>query len=257
MREPCAKRFKVVVAEDEDIILRNIARKVEAVDERFAVAGTASNGREALDLVDSLYPELLVTDLRMPVMDGLELISAVAKYHPYAKILIVSGHEDFEYARKAISCGVKGYLLKPVKEAELRAALAAVGDELEEDEGVVDGRLCRSEGRPGDEEAVAEIERFIKSHFRTEVDLETLARAVGLSPSQMCKLFRKRRDETPVRYLQALRMNEAKRLLSQLRDLDIKAVGELVGYPDQFYFSRTFKRATGMSPSEFRASRQA
>jgi YesN/AraC family two-component response regulator len=151
--------------------------------------------------------------------------------------------------------GVKSYILKPVKLEELRSALGEIGASLEEDEDIVAGRILSSEDS-GAQDVAAEIERFIRGHFRTAVDLESLAHAFGLSPSQMCKLFRKYRDDTPVRYLMTLRMNEARRLLSQLPDLEVKAVGELVGYPDQFYFSRTFKRATGMSPTDFRASRE-
>jgi YesN/AraC family two-component response regulator len=249
-----SRRFKVVVADDEEIILRNIARKIEEADERFVVVGTAVNGREALDLVDAEYPELLVTDIRMPVMDGLNLIESVSKYHPYVQVLIVSGHDDFEFARRAMKYGVKSYLLKPVKLEELRATLGDIGARIEEDEDVVAGRILRSEDS-GASAMVDEIERFIRSRFREEIDMESLARAFELSPSQMCKLFRKYRDGTPVRYLTALRMNEAKRLLSQLTELEVKSVGELVGYPDQFYFSRTFKRSTGMSPTEFRASK--
>jgi two-component system, response regulator YesN len=251
---PKPRRFKAVVADDEEIILRNVARKVEAADERFVVAGTALNGREALDLVDQIYPELLVTDLRMPVMDGLELIKNISTYHPYVKVVVVSGHDDFELARSAMRYGVKNYILKPVKVEELRDALADIGSCLEEDEDVVAARIQHGE-KEGMEEVVDEIERSIRNRFRSEINLEELARRLGLSPSQMCKLFKKYRDDTPVRYLMTLRMNEAKRLLLQLPDLEVKSVGELVGYPDQFYFSRTFKRMTGQSPTEFRAEK--
>jgi YesN/AraC family two-component response regulator len=252
---PKNRRFKVVVADDEEIILKNVVRKIEEADSRFFVVGTALNGREALDLVDANYPELLVTDVRMPVLDGFELIASVSTYHPYVKILIISGHDDFEFARRAMSYGVKNYILKPVKLEELRAALGDIGSVLEEDEDIVAARVQNS-AESNAATMVSEIERFIRGHFSSEVDLETLARAFGLSPSQMCKLFRKYRDDTPVHYLTALRMNEAKRLLIQLPDLEVKEVGQLVGYSDQFYFSRTFKRATGMSPTEFCQARR-
>jgi YesN/AraC family two-component response regulator len=152
-----------------------------------------------------------------------------------------------------MSYGVKNYILKPVKLEELRAALGDIGSVLEEDEDIVAAQI-QNGAESNAATMVSEIERFIRGHFRSEVDLETLARAFELSPSQMCKLFRKYRDDTPVRYLMTLRMNEAKRLLLQLPSLEVKEVGQLVGYPDQFYFSRTFKRATGMSPTEFRAA---
>jgi two-component system, response regulator YesN len=249
-----SRRFRVVVAEDEELILSNTIKKIETCDPRFVVVGAAGDGKSALDLIDRLYPDVLFTDIRMPVMDGLELMRVVATYHPYIRVAVVSGYGDFEYARQAITFGVRRYLLKPLQSDDVRETLDEIGSLLEADDDLIEGRVERSEGTDISRSTVDSAERFIRANFRREIDLEELARVYSLSPSQFCRLFKKFRGETPVRYLMTLRMNESKRLLAGKPELDVKTIGELVGYPDQFYFSRVFKNAAGMSPTEFRAS---
>jgi YesN/AraC family two-component response regulator len=251
---PESRRFKVVVAEDEELILANTIKKIEACDSRFVVVGAAGDGKCALDLIDQFYPDVLFTDIRMPVMDGLELMRIVSAYHPYIRVAVISGYGDFEYARRAITFGVRRYLLKPLQSDDLRETLDEIGSLLEEDDDLIEGKAERSEGTDVLRSAVEAAERFIRANFRKEIDLEELARVYSLSPSQFCRLFKKYQGDTPVRYLMTLRMNESRRLLANMPDLDVKTIGELVGYPDQFYFSRVFKGATGLCPTDFRAS---
>jgi two-component system response regulator YesN len=246
------RTVRVVVAEDERLILQNMVKKIRAVDPAFDVVGVAEDGKEALDIIESQYPDLLVTDIRMPWLDGLELARIVALYHPYLKTIVVSGFDDFQYAQKAIQFGVKRYLLKPLKAEELRETLRDIRVALDQEEDLLEARL----GDHGDGkrplEIADEVETFIRRHFDRKIDLDSVARGYAMSSSQLCKLWRKVKGDTPVRYLKTLRMNEARHLLAHVPGIEVKTVGGLVGYPDQFYFSRVFKSATGKSPSEFR-----
>ncbi len=248
---------RVVVAEDEQLILANTVKKIHAVDPVFEVIGAAEDGKSALDLIETTYPDLLVSDIRMPPPDGLELARLVAQYHPYMKTIIVSGYDDFEYARTAIRYGVKRYLLKPLRQDELCEALRDVRISLEEDDDLLEGRL-RGRGEPiQPDHLVEEVESFLRQNHGRKIDLEAVARGFSMSSSQLCRLWKRVRGDTPVRYLKLLRMNEAKHLLVERDELDVKLVGELVGYPDPFYFSRVFKTATGRSPTEFRSQNRA
>lgn len=250
-------RYKVVIADDEEIILTNLAKKIEPADSRFVVAGTAGDGKQALGLVGKIFPEVLITDLRMPVMNGLELIRAVALDHPYMKVIILSGHEDFESARAAMQYGVRRYLLKPVRSSELKEALEGIATELGEASELVDGILCRGRGS-GDDEAeknlVHTAEMYIRARYRTDMDFRILAAACGTTMSKLCKLFRKWKDDTPAHFAVGLKISEACRLLVQKPGLDVKTIGELVGYDDPFHFSRTFRRFTDTSPSAYRSA---
>lgn len=107
-------KYSVIVAEDEELLLNNLVQKIERADSDFHVVGTAQTGVQAYALIEELNPEVLVTDIRMPVMDGIALIAKVREHFPLIKCIITSGFSDFEYARSAITLCVSDYLLKPL-----------------------------------------------------------------------------------------------------------------------------------------------
>ncbi|MDD3140990.1 MAG: response regulator, partial [Lachnospiraceae bacterium] len=107
-------RYTVVVAEDEELLLNNLVAKIQATELGFDVVGTAQTGIQAYDLVKELNPDLLITDIRMPAMNGIALLEKVRESYPLMKFIIVSGFSDFEYARSAIQLQVSEYLLKPI-----------------------------------------------------------------------------------------------------------------------------------------------
>jgi YesN/AraC family two-component response regulator len=124
-------KFRVLVAEDEPIICRNIVKKIEGGDEHFEVVDYAYNGKEALQLARSRKPDVLVVDIRMPLLDGLELIKKVREFLPQVETLVISGHDEFSYAQTAIQLGVHDYILKPVNTETLRQVLGKLRIRLE------------------------------------------------------------------------------------------------------------------------------
>jgi two-component system response regulator YesN len=245
--------LKVIVAEDEELILNHIIKKIQGIDPGFMIVGAAQNGKQALEMIEEFSPDLLLTDIRMPVIDGLELLKNVALNFPYIKTIVISGYSEFEYAKQAIRYGVSDYLIKPLELEELRKALMKIKISLEAETCFLQSKISRSmPGNHSPEEIVAIVMQFIKENFTREINLNSLAQSFNFNASYLSKLFKKYHQETPVKYLLNLRINEAKHLLRSRPELEIKAVGELVGYPDQFYFSRIFKHMTGKSPSEFR-----
>jgi len=124
--------YTVFVAEDEPRLLRSLTAKLEKADPDFRVIGTAMDGRTALEEIEKLRPDLLVTDIKMPEKNGLELIEEILEIDPDLTIVIVSGYNDFELIRKALNLRVKDYLLKPVTESDVSALLEEVKKELTE-----------------------------------------------------------------------------------------------------------------------------
>jgi len=234
--------YSAIVAEDEDLIRSGLIRKIEESQRSFSVVGEATHGGEAFELIRRLQPQLLVTDIRMPVMDGLQLIQEVHKYYPRTAIIIASGYADFEYAQLAMKFNVRHYVLKPVKPQELSDVLDDVYAQLSS-EPVVHTN--------DSEKTVQHIQHYLREHFHEDISLEQLAKQFNFSSAYLSKIFIKHAGEAPSKYIAALRINEAKRLLQHRKDLPVKAVGELVGYADPFYFSRLFKQATGMTPREY------
>lgn len=251
-RLPKRRTYKIVVVEDEERILENIARKIEQIGVDFEVVGKAQTGKEALALVDDLLPDVVFTDIKMPVMGGLELIETIQARYPYIKTVIVSGYADFEYAQRAISFGVSGYLLKPVEMEGLRKVLDKLKIALDAEKQALRERFSISPEIRTAEDVVRVLQEFVKEHYAEDINLNFLADQFGYSASYISKLFAKHMGVSLCRYLIDLRMNRARYLLKNCEDLSIKQIAEVVGYPDQCYFSRMFKKLTGKSPQEFR-----
>ena len=110
------KPYSVMVAEDEPLIKENMISKIHNATPCFKVVYAASNGQDALTHMDKYRPDVLITDIQMPVMDGLELIEQAKKRYPDMECIILTGYNEFEYARKAMKNGVQEYLLKPLKQ---------------------------------------------------------------------------------------------------------------------------------------------
>lgn len=124
-------KYRVVVVEDEPKIRRNIVQKIEDANLFFEVVGTASNGEEAISIIKSVQPDVVFTDIKMPKMDGLELVKQIRNYFPEIQIVILSGYSEFEYAKSAMKMGVREYLLKPLKIESLLETLSNIRTNIE------------------------------------------------------------------------------------------------------------------------------
>ena len=127
--------YKVFFVEDEIVTREGIRDHVDWQAHGFEFCGEASDGELALPLLQTVKPDVLITDIRMPFMDGLQLSQIVRDRLPATKIIILSGHDEFEYAQKAIKLGVSEYLLKPVSVQDLHNVLRKVASELEQERG--------------------------------------------------------------------------------------------------------------------------
>ncbi len=124
--------YQIFVVEDELLIRQNIRNIIENMAGPYAFCGEASDGEMALSMMQDLMPDILLTDIKMPFLDGFELIRHVKAMMPWLKIIIISGYGEFESAQKAISLGVDLYLLKPVRSADLAKAINEIALQIEE-----------------------------------------------------------------------------------------------------------------------------
>ena len=123
--------YRVLLADDEEEIRAGISRKIDWSSLGFALVGEAENGQEALELAEQLRPDVVLTDIKMPFMDGLELCRRLKQSLPAAKLVVFSGFDDFEYARQAIGMDVSEYILKPINAPELMDVLNKLKDQLD------------------------------------------------------------------------------------------------------------------------------
>ena len=157
----------------------------------FEVVCQAADGQEALDAVGELFPDVLMTDIRMPVLDGLALIREVYYGFPDVKILIVSGYDDFSYAKSALAFGVKDYLLKPVEVAELRKTMGRLLLQLEAEQKRFETEHPDFAGSIAQAEIVNLIKEFLRSHFAEEISLHGLAGRFHMNQPYLARLFKR------------------------------------------------------------------
>ena len=119
-------KYTVVVADDEEEIRRSLVRRVKWEEIGFEVVGEAENGADALELVEKLEPDLLLTDIKMPFLSGIELARAVREVRPMVQIAFLSGFDDFTYAQQAIQYNIVSYMLKPISGKEIEAELIKI-----------------------------------------------------------------------------------------------------------------------------------
>jgi two-component system, response regulator YesN len=248
------RKFRYVVAEDEERTRDYLARKVAELDPNFVHVASAADGEEAVELVERYIPDLLVTDIKMPVLDGLALIGRIRSTNADMRILIVSGYSEFEYARRAIELGVDDYLVKPVDPEALLGRLRTIRIRLESSAQAVDKEYGLSSIGSGEEELVRSINVYLQENFRQGYSLERLAASFGCKAAYLLRLYNRITGSTPTQEIIKLRIEKAKRLLVGHPDLEIKQIAFAVGYEDPLYFSRVFRRETGLAPTAFRDS---
>ena len=123
--------YSVFIVDDESIVREGLRSKIDWEHSQFTFAGEAGDGELALSMIQDINPDILITDIKMPFMDGLELAQTVKKLQPWIRIVILSGHDEFDYAKRAISIGVEDYILKPFTLDEMYACLSKVAAELD------------------------------------------------------------------------------------------------------------------------------
>ena len=243
----------ILLVDDEYYLRQTLVRRIGELGSEFRVEEEAENGQEALKLLKEKDIQLVITDIRMPVMDGLELSRKIQELYPDILTIILTGYADFSYAREALRYGVFDYLLKPVDPESLENVLNRASLRLRNDVelSLEDTADLSSSGNLSAKESVDQAIAYMRLHYMEDIDIGTMAEKLGFHSAYLTKLFNRYAGESPLKYLTSIRIHEAKKLLKD-PSLTISAVGERVGYPDQFHFSKTFRKATGMNPSAFR-----
>ncbi len=245
--------LKVLVVEDEELIRKGIVLAVDWAALDCVVVGEAANGEEALEAVERYGPTLIITDLKMPKMDGLELLRRLREAGNNVYVIILTAYDSFEYAQSALRLGAVDFLLKPFHDGSLEQAVLSLQRRT-----APPGRAGRPSVPPvlgpkkGDKSKyVLEAMDYIGTHYNDpSISVGSIAQHLGLSEGHLSHLFKKETDYTLNNYLTRYRVHRAMELLRDCR-ARVYEVAEQVGYKDVAYFSATFKKLVGMSPSEY------
>ncbi len=259
----------ILIVDDETPIREWIQFCIEhAGDERFTVAGSARNGKEAYEMFLKSRPQIVISDIRMPVMDGVELLQKISAEQPDTVFIILTNHAEFTYAQKAVSYGAKRYLLKSeLRGEELMAELSAIYEERQKttaahvvkasaeiaqgQEQAADEALPPDTPNPSYSRVIQDVLEYLEEHYMEDISLVNVARHVYRSSEYLSRLFKAETGENFSVYLMMIRMKKAKELL-QTTDLKIYQVAYEVGYETPGYFTKIYRRYMGESPEDTR-----
>ena len=241
--------YKVVIVDDEPLIVEGLRKIVDWEKFGCIVVGTASSGKEGLELINRSGPDILFTDIRMPGMDGLTMVAALRSEHRDMHVIILTGYRDFEYARQALNLGVFRYLVKPSKMKELDEAMASIVERLDvlhKDDVVTP----ENENTSANNFIVNQAIQYMEQHYKEKLQLTDVAEKVYVSHWHLSKLLNST-GKSFSEVLGEIRIENAKKLMED-SSLHIADISERVGFADTAHFSRVFKKYTGISAGEYR-----
>ena len=246
--------LKVLVVEDEELIRKGIVLTVDWEELGCVIAGEASNGAEGLAAAEKYEPDLIITDLKMPKMDGLEMVRELRDRGNNAYVIILTAYDSFTYAQTAIRLGAVDFLLKPFHDGDLENAVLRLQKRVEVKEHSNNNK--KTVEVPGVKKGpkskyIMEALDYIHSGFNDpDLTIGEIAEHMEISEGHLIHLFKKETGITLLNYLTQFRIEKAKFLLSDYK-AKVYEVAETVGYRDIAYFSSTFKKTVGCTPSEY------
>ncbi|NLG84568.1 MAG: helix-turn-helix domain-containing protein [Firmicutes bacterium] len=256
--------YQLMIVDDEPAPLDRLVSYVNLAGDDFHVMIKALGAEDALFYFQMAKPDLVITDIKMPVIDGLVLLEKMraAGWDGYAAI--VTGYDDFAYAQQAIRLNVFEYLLKPVFPEDIASLLKRAKELLDRDRAQIDklrgeirAELQREHTYQPEEgqipSYITQSKDYIAKHYADPLTLAQVAKVVSVNPVYLSSRFTKYCGCTFLEYVTRYRIAKAKELLERT-NLPIKEIAARVGYTDLAYFGRVFRRETGQTPSKYRTS---
>jgi len=258
--------IRIVVVEDEILVKKGIILTTDWQKFECEVVGDASNGYEGIEVITKLHPDIVITDIKMPGLDGVKMIEELSGKVD-TEYIIISGYNDFEYARQALKLGVKDYLMKPIDDNELDEAIKKACYNVQNKkqinkmksriDGDTDSKIMFFKEYFMDSKRTTGLTyvdltiKYISDNYQNNINIKEIADKLFVSESHLSRLFKSEVGYTFVDYLTYYRIKKA---IGYLRDPNIKIykIAESIGYKDQRYFSVIFKKLVGVTPKEFK-----
>lgn len=248
----------ILIVDDEPRTREGIRKTLEAWSAGRYQIKAASSGVEALQLFPGQRMNLVITDIRMPEIGGLELIELLNDMPYPPLVIVISGHSEFDYAKRALQFGVVDYLLKPLDKGKLVQAVETALEREEKQiqikrlERMVDPKLLETM----QEEKVYNIQIqealvYVEEYLHRSLSMKEIADHLHLNASYFSVLFKEQTGITFSEYLTRRRIQRAKELLLGTT-LSITEISERVGYQTAKYFIKVFRERENMSPSQYR-----
>lgn len=242
----------ILIVEDEKFVRKGIKLLIERTGLCSGEIVDCKNGQEAVEKLKASAFDLIITDIKMPIMDGLAFIDCVRKENlSDAPIVILSGYDDFTYAVEALRRGAREYLLKPLDRDAFTEMLKTIEGEIEARKLNGVKELSNLEDEESKQQKINKAVEFIKENYNSDINMAVVSNYVSMNYTFFSEAFKEITGASFVEYLKSVRINMAKRLLKST-NLKISKISAEVGYNDEKHFFKTFKAETGFTPSEYR-----
>jgi YesN/AraC family two-component response regulator len=235
--------IRAFFVDDEPLVLNAFMASPVFTECGYTNVGHATHPPEALTLIINKKPDVVFTDLKMPGMNGVELMQALRRMHYSGEFIIVSAYGEFEESRRFFKLGGFDYLVKPVAERELQKMLLSLSEKIRAQS------IHTVPFTPSPE--LNKITAYLLGHLSAKHSLESVGAKFDLKTNYICNLFSRYLNTTFVSYITHIKMAEAANLLKKT-DKTVKEIALLCGYPDYFYFCRVFKDIHNCTPTIFR-----
>ena len=252
-----------LIVEDESLMREYLMMNLNNIHNQWVAAACARDGIEATALLNEQHFDLVITDIKMPRMGGLELATHISSNIPNTDIILLTGYDEFNFARTAIRIGVADYLLKPLRDGELHSILDRLASKRNNSD--MNGDLTKNitlqsqaavksdvvAGNPNI--LIQRVRNYIERHYCEQISLSEVADLMDVNPTYLSSIFESEQGESYSKYVLLLRIERAALLLRTHPVGNISDIATDVGYLSAKHFISVFKKYYGMTPSEFRS----
>ncbi len=253
--------YRILIAEDEEIARRALCLACEKSGCPVEVVFEAATGRQVVEAVSKLRPDIILMDVVLPGVDGLTATRYVHQLYPGTKVAIVSAYDKFDYAQEALRAGAVDYLLKPVRSEQLTALLKRLCADLDAGDAkkaaiAVSPALFEKETADPEQDrphnvALKHAEAYINENYARGLTLKQVAAHAHMAPTYFSRIFKQETGCTFSEYVTRVRLQKAKQLLCTTT-LSITEIAHAVGYQGPNYLAEVFKAVEGITPSSYR-----
>ena len=244
--------MKILIADDEYMEREMLTGIVQQRIGREADIRVVSNGRQAVDVATLWGAELILMDIEMPGLTGLEAARQILSQKPDCKIIFITAYSLFSYAHEAVKLGACDYILKPVNPEEVEKSIRHAYAQMESQKQLAEVAAEEQETENNGDVVMNKVRKYLKYNYMSyDISLDSVSEIVNMAPAYFSSRFKKCFGVNFVDYVTELRMNAAQELLKDPLRSTAEIAG-MVGYDSASYFTRAFKKHTGMTPTEYR-----
>lgn len=243
--------WKVMAADDESYIREALKKLISWEKMDCSLVCVCASGAQLLERIREEQPDIVITDIRMPGVDGLGVCKTLHETYPETQVILLSAYSEFDYARTAIRYDVCGYVLKIAVLEELPPAVEKAVHNLEKRSRELESRRQDDVQKEEMDSLYFQMQKYIEENISRKITLDEIAEALHANRSYLSRLYKSKSGVNLFDDILNRRIELARKYM-RTTDKKVYEISQAVGFDDTGYFSRVFKKLTGMTPKEYR-----